>query len=300
MENNELLFKCNKCNKGFCKKYSYNRHIQQKSCIEDNNLNVEFIETKIKDMTCEYCGKAYKQKKFLTRHLKNTKSKCFKNRQADSIIHKTTNPNLIKNQKIIYNTINKNKTINNYNTTNNSIAIQPVVNHNHITIAKHGQETISHITKEVMLKLLDTKSFTGMCTELMRLLYFNDEVPENKNWTIVYPKNKNAGLQLNKETNKFERVATDDIIDDKFSNMIDLLFPLIEEIDKEDRETGFLNDAQRRNVRRYEGHFGMVQISRDSQEIYESIKDMAYNKKKTSMNTWCKNGHKWNHLSLKF
>ena len=298
----KTLFKCDKCSRGFEKKYNYNRHIKQKICNEDKEINVESLITIDNDqnITCQYCGNTYEQKIFLNRHLKNTKSKCFKSRQSDSIIYKTTNPNLIKNQKIIYKTINKNNTINNYNNNTTNIAIQPVVNHNHITIAKHGQETISHITKEVMLKLLDTKSFTGMCTELMRLLYFNDEVPENKNWTIVYPKNKNAGLQLNKETNKFERVATDDIIDDKFSNMIDLLFPLIEEIDKEDRETGFLNDAQRRNVRRYEGHFGMVQISRDSQEIYESIKDMAYNERIRSMTTWKEQGHEGNHLSLKF
>ena len=49
-------------------------------------------------------------------------------------------------------------------------------------------------TKDVMLEILNIESFSNMCTELMRLLYFNKEVPENRNWTIVYPKNQNAGV----------------------------------------------------------------------------------------------------------
>jgi 5-methylcytosine-specific restriction endonuclease McrA len=41
-----------------------------------------------------------------------------------------------------------------------------------------------------MLKILDIESFPEMCTELMRLLYFNKEVPENKPMKYKYKRNK--------------------------------------------------------------------------------------------------------------
>ena len=50
---------------------------------------------------------------------------------------------------------------------------------------------------------------------------------------------------------------------------------------------------------RFGRHLGM-EISKDSEEIYESIHDMAYNERKRSMATWKEQGYKGNHLSLKF
>jgi len=284
----ERVFMCQVCNSPFTKKRNLERHLNTNCSLIKNKSEFIFESDVIK---CKFCHKIFAKSYRLDRHLKSIQGDCFKLRN-----HVPTDSITINNNQKIINK-NYNKTINNQtinNQTFNQIAIQPI-----IVLAKHGEETISHITKEVMLGLLDTKSFTGMCTELMRLLYFNDEVPENQNWTIVYPKNKKAGLQLNKETNKFERVETYNIIDDKFDNMIELLLPLIEEIEEEDKIKKNLNEDQRKNILRFGRHYKM-EISKESEEIYESVKEMAYNERKRSMATWKKKGHEGNHLSLKF
>ena len=134
----------------------------------------------------------------------------------------------------------------------------------------------------------------------MRLLYFNKEVPENRNWTIVYPKNKNAGVEFNHETLRFERKQTYNIIDDKFSNMISLLFDLVQEISKDDIENNNLSKRQKINVNKYCMHFGQLDISKTSKDVYNSIHELAYNSRKDQMEVWKDNGHTGNHLSLKF
>ena len=151
-----------------------------------------------------------------------------------------------------------------------------------------------------MLEILNIESFPKMCTELMRLLYFNKEVPENRNWTIVYPKNQNAGVEYNHTTQKFERKKTYNIIDDKFSNMVNLLFDLVQEISRDDIENDNLSKRQKINVNKYCMHFGQLDISKTSKEVYNSIHSFAYNSRVEQMKEWGDSGHQGNHLSLKF
>ena len=302
-----LLFNCNICNKGFDKKYNLNRHIELNSCCTEENTKsniVSVLMNKEDKYTCEHCDNIYERYDSLKYHLENKKSKCYKTRNPDPNI--IQQKQYIKNKKIIYKTINKNNIThnhnNNYNTVNsninninnNNIAIQPV-----ITIAKHGEETISHITEEIMLQLLAMETFTQMSTELTKLLYFNDKVPENKNWTIVYPRNKKGGLQLNHDTNEFEREATEKIINFKFCNMITLFLPMVDNIDKRADELN-LTWRQRSNIKKFTSYFGTTQISKEAKYIYDSIKEMVYNERIKTMKTWKEKGYEGNHLSLKF
>src|SRR5690606_31147288 len=151
------------------------------------------------------------------------------------------------------------------------------------------------ITKEVMLKILDIESFPKMCTELMRLLYFNKEVPENQNWTIVYPKNSNAGVEFNHNSGRFERKLTYNIIDDKFSNMVNLLFDLVQEISNDDSINDNLSKRQKINVNKYCMHFGQLDISKTSKDVYNSIHSLAYSSKRAQMKIWKEKGYKGNH-----
>jgi Zinc finger, C2H2 type len=309
MDNNFNLLKCKYCNLDFTKKYNYDRHVNSKyGCSLTSELTLDRFIKKQKNV-CKYCNKMYERPDGLQRHISSTRNNCYKQR-----IH--VDPNKEKEKEEIHNKsiqkiINKNyyKTINNnYNTQNitnnvqniqqNIIQLHPIIEK--VVLAKHGEETISHITKEVMLEILNIESFPKMCTELMRLLYFNKEVPENRNWTIVYPKNKNAGVEFNNETLRFERKKTYDIIDDKFSNMITLLFDLVQEISKDDIENNNLNKRQKININKYGMHFGQLDISKTSKEVYNSIHSFAYNSRIDQMKEWGDSGHQGNHLSLKF
>ena len=82
--------------------------------------------------------------------------------------------------------------------------------------------------------------------------------------------------------------------------MVDLLQPLLEEIYKEDAKDNILNSQQKKNITRYYAHVGMLEISKESPEVYETIHDMAYNHKTISTTNWKEQGLSGNHLSIKF
>ena len=238
----------------------------------------------IKEYPCYMCGKIYGYNYNLTQHLKNN-PKC--NPSGSIAIAKKKKSN---NQNIVN---NNNVLVNNLNQTINQVV-------NKILFVEHGKEKIDHITREILLEILDTNNFNNMCSNLMRLLYFNVAVPQNSNWMIAYPKNHKAGVAFNYFTNKFERTSTVDIIDDKFSNMINLLQPLIEKICREDERDNILNAKQRRNISRFFEHVGMMQISKESPEVYERIHDMAYNHRSISTTSWKEQGFDGKHLSIQF
>jgi hypothetical protein len=47
-------------------------------------------------------------------------------------------------------------------------------------------------------------------------------------------------------------------------------------------------------------HFGQLDISKTSKDVYDSIHSLAYNSRKDQMEVWKDSGYKGNHLSLKF
>ena len=287
------FIKCYKCKKPFDRQYDYTRHVNKGNCkpavIE--NVSIKSHEEKIQ---CEFCSSTFEKAFNLKRHLKNPDSTCYK--QLQNKINNVSGSAFINNGNVIDSNININPTFN--TTNNNSIDVRPTVNN--IVLAKHGKETISHITDEVLLRILDIESFKDCCWELMRVLYFNDEVPENRNWTIVYPRNKNAGVELNNETGEFERVETDVIIDNKFSNMAFLLFPKALKLLERHFIEPFLTKTQVYNINKLGMHYGQMDISKTSKEVYENIHKMAYEERQGQMKFWGKQGHKGNHLSLKF
>ena len=199
----------------------------------------------------------------------------------------------IKCSEKITNNVVVNSQVNQVNQMNNQVK-------NDIIFVKHGSEKIDHITREIMLEILDKNNFSDMCVHLMKLMYFNVNVPQNLNWMIAYPKNTNAGVSFNHETNEFNRSDTRDIIDDKFANMINLLQPLIERICREDETDNILNTKQRRNVAKFFEHVGMLEISKESPDIHKKIHTLAYNYKTVPTTSWRNQGLNANHLSIKF
>ena len=293
---------CKFCNISFTKKSSLTRHFDTICDTMKADLNSFKIEPeKNNTIHCEFCKKIFSKKYNLDRHLLSNRGDCYKIRSKLKYGSKTIlNDNTINNNTYIGKQVNN---YNNYNTTINNIVnninVQPIIKPQ-IILANHGEETISHITKDIMLEILNIESFPKMCTELMRVLYFNKQVPENQNWAIVYPKNKNAGIEFNHTSGKFERKSTCNIIDDKFSNMISLLFDLVQEISREDDLEHNLSQRQKININKYGMHFGQLDISKTSKEVYKSIHEFAFNSRKQQMEVWKENGHEGNHLSLKF
>ena len=270
-------YKCERCLATFSSKQRYNTHINKiKKCnilsgMEFNNVEGTLLAIKNGgDFTCVHCNKSFDKKYNLDRHLVSPQSYCYKQRSGSTIINN----------------------INNFNTNINAIQ--------QILLVEHGKESVKHITKEILLKMLEQPNFIKFCVDAMTTTYFNRKVPKNNNWFIAYPKNDKAGVEFNHDTRQFERKSTVDIIDDKFSNMMELFQPLIEEIYKEDEETENLSHIQRMNVKKYYGYFGVMQISKECPEIYQAIHDLAYNMRIIPMTTYKEQGLDAKYLSIKF
>ena len=277
------LLECEKCGKCFQYKSDYYKHfMMQSNCGRDDK---DKFNTKIHK--CDICGKEFSFQSNLVRHKKENCKKVPTNLDKNGVIQTVGNNENIKQVNYIKNNIQS--------ITNNINNVQP-----NIQFVRHGKETIDHITKEVLLKLLNQPSFTWLCTEFMRVLYFNVQVPQNNNWCIAYPKNEEAAVTFNYEDGEFERKSTIQIIDDKFSNMMDLLYPILSEIHDEDEKLNNLNVYQKKNIKKYFGLYGVTEISTESTEIYKSVHKLAFKEKAIPMASWRKQGFKGNHLSLKF
>ena len=174
---------------------------------------------------------------------------------------------------------------------NNNINIHPVL------FVKHGDERTDHITKEFLLKLLDHPNSHKMFVDLMATLYFSEEVPENNNWTLVYPYNVEGAVVFDYDEDKFVRNSTEHIINKKFSNMMDKIVPMIDDINKDKAN---LTRTQQLNIWHFYDKECVSDISKQHPDIYELIRKLAYEKRFTPMKTWKESGFNGKHLSLSF
>ena len=154
-------FKCPNCNKIFSSKPNMRRH-QLHRCKENKKIQ-ELV--KIKEL------KEINELKDIRKTLAVEKQKISK--EISSINEDTMK--IIQNKTInnSNNTINNGDTINNIN--NNTI-------HNNIILNSYGQEDLSHITAEILDKLIEGPG--SMISNLMKMIHFNSSKPENMNMFI--------------------------------------------------------------------------------------------------------------------
>ena len=144
------------------------------------------------------------------------------------------------------------------------------------------------------------ETFQDVSRDLMKLMYFNPCVPQNSGWCIIYPKNENAAMVLDPKSRTFKRENIFKVIDNKFTNMMDKISPLVNEIYNDPETRNKLSTNQQRNISQFYHHFGMTHISKDSPMIYQEIHSLGYTERQTSMDTWKKEGLDAKHLSIKF
>lgn len=268
------MYKCEICQKTFDKKYNYERHMNISSNCKLFSIDTKtFLDVTDTKYACTKCGCKFSSKGNLDRHVQNPVSKCNIKDSIDQLTKKIDMA--LKNQ-------NNNITVTNY------------------LFVKPGEECVKHITKEVLLELLNMDSFTGICSYLMQDAYFNRKVPKNHNWCLAYPNNDKAAVIFDYNEEQFTRDSTSKIIDNKFNNLMELLRPVVEQIVDEEAKTGYLNQIQKKNLFRIRYFCNIDELSNESTEIYETIHKLAYSKRNIPMETWSKSGLKGNHLSLKF
>lgn len=273
---------CPNCFKIFRSSVKLKKHLENQCKIDlDQELNCLTLQTLEKNnIICKHCGLSFERDGHLKKHLQSMTTKCFIMQLASQ--QKTINITNIDNKQIT-------------NNIDKQINITPSIG-----FVKTGSENIDHITKDVLLRILNINHFPRVCVEFMKELYFNKKVPENHNWFIAYPNHEKAGVVYNYEIEEFVRTSTEDIINEKFDNMMHLLQPLIEEIYKEDEQTNNLNNVQRLNLQRFYGIFGAYHLAKESEEIYNAIHQLAFDFQKIPKTSWKEQGLDGNHLSIKF
>jgi hypothetical protein len=146
---------CKNCSKIYKSVVTYNKHITLNRCkIKDDSIE------------CKHCHSAFKNKYIRKTH---------ENRCADMIgklvDKKIAEMGLVKpeGQVLVTQNVSNNVTnINNGNITNNTIIINNL-----------GNEDISHITRNQMIRLL--KMNKECPVEMIKMIHFNSEKPENHN-----------------------------------------------------------------------------------------------------------------------
>lgn len=168
-------YKCKKCNKVFNHLGNYNSHIMRIfPCTEvKENIKVapkkETVEIKIEEennLSCKYCKKIFSRRDVCLRH---ERSNC-KNRKE---MEEENLSEEIKKQTVI----NNFQTVNNFQTINNiqqnfNYPQEPIIN-------PFGKEDISFLTHGIMKNIL--KNPDCGIPQLIRLIHFNPEIPQNQN-----------------------------------------------------------------------------------------------------------------------
>lgn len=251
-----VLRKCPICGKCFDHKSHYTRHYE--GCSKKMSKNV-----------CDFCSQSFSTKYSLKRHLNSQNTLCYQNRilkQNQQLLEK-----IVTNQSAFSHHVQP-TTINNITNINQNVTIN-------IQFAQPGQERVDHITEERLLNIFDN-DFDTVIRELMRLIYFNKNVPENCHWCIIYPKNIYGALQYNPKTALIDRLLTNEIVQKHFQNMLSLIIDKVNAISEKRSE---LSNLQWKSVNRFYHYIGADET--DSR-INESIKMMAYNNNTIPLNIW--------------
>lgn len=275
-------FICSYCKKSLRNKQKLDVH--ELNCGEKIN---NYMSDKYR-ITCTFpdCKSEFTSLGNLNKHIKKYHTSFDQNISINSTNNVTKN---ITNN--ITNNITKNINIGSIKAvSNNDIKIQPLL------FVKHGEEKIDHITKEFLLKLLNYASSQKMFFDLMEQFYFSREVPENNNWMLAYPYNDKAAVVYDHDKEKFTRASTEKTINDKFSNMIDKLVGMIDEI----REGEELTRNQQLNVLHFLDKECVYDLSEQYPEIFGLMHKLGYDKREIPMASWKEQGLDAKHLSIKF
>lgn len=277
------MLKCVRCGKCFTKKSDLTRHLRRMNACkvtdmsdmsEFSNYQEEKRNKSAKMFSCEFCSKSFSYKQSLDKHIKNPNNSCFVLKEIQPLKREVNS--LKENPQTVIN-----------NTVNNII---------NINLVAPGEESIDHITQAQVLELLKANNFDMVIYELMRLIYFNKEVPQNSHWCIAYPKDKYGALQYNNETAIIERLLTQRTINVHFQNMLALVAEKLGEIIKNRK----LDINQLRNINQFYQYIGMDNIETEDSQAFEHVKMLAYNNRSVPIAVWKDLGIMGEHKNVGF
>lgn len=229
-------YKCKKCNKIFTHFGNYNYHIMRifpcdfKNDQNDSSPTNKIIEREQPEiteeeendeLTCKYCKKRFSRRDVCRRHENfNCKNKKIIEKEKEN---KKLKEEIKMNKQTI---INNFQTINNYQQNIQNIQ-QNFNNFNsEVNLNPFGKEDISFLTNGVMKNIFKNPDL-GIA-QLIRLIHFNPEIPQNHNVRLKNKKEpylnvfngQNWELRDKDDTIQDLIISKKEIADDYFENLL--------------------------------------------------------------------------------
>ena len=185
---------CNKCTKSFCKKSSYDCHVNRKfSCVKDTN-----------ELNCIHCNKIYSTKYNLKIHMISCNSIITEDENKTQI--EELRKMLLEQQKKIEELshekeTNKNITVNNTNNNSNNTT------NNVINIYNVGKEDLSRLSKEEIIKICTSGTYYPLVAA--EIIHCNEKYPEFQNFLITNLRSNDGLVRIN---DKWESKSQDEIL----------------------------------------------------------------------------------------
>lgn len=225
-------YTCSDCSKKFNYKSDYLRHRNRKKPCGNKK--------KERRNVCKYCDKIFSSSSCANRHMKNS---CPKKKLCEEAVRKEIHDENkemreameLMEKKIIMlsKQVNANTQINNNNCHNTNIGLQNNIDNSidnsiNITINNVGEENMDYVTQKMKKKVL--KSMHRCYQELIQLLHFDENHPENHNF---YISNKRASTGHMKENGKWVTKNIDELVMTVLEKKRDQIDQLIIELEEE-------------------------------------------------------------------
>jgi len=225
-------YKCKKCNKIFTHFGNYNYHIMRIFPCDQNDSSPknkiieqeqpEIAEEEENDeLTCKYCKKRFSRRDVCRRHENfNCKNKKIIEKEKEN---KKLKEEIKMNKQTI---INNFQTINNYQQNIQNIQQNFGGFNSEVNLNPFGKEDISFLTNGVMKNIFKNPDL-GIA-QLIRLIHFNPEIPQNHNVRLKNKKEpylnvfngQNWELRDKDDTIQDLIISKKEIADDYFENLL--------------------------------------------------------------------------------
>ena len=191
--------------------------------FEKNPKKVAQMSTKVAQMStnsiyCEYCGKEFKTRANLRRHIKNyckekkiiDETESIKDKQIE-LLQQQVNKLMDKvggttiNNTQVHNKIGK---IDNIQQQSNMEHQNNIQQNNNVQLNCFGKENLSMLTDDVKQELI--KGPYKMMPKLMEMIYFNKNYPENHTMKLV---NKNKDIMKIRDKDGWKLVDKNETVD---------------------------------------------------------------------------------------
>lgn len=147
-----------------------------------------------------------------------------------------------------------------------------------IQFAEPKKERMDHITIDMMMAILNHNDFDSTLKELIAVVFFHPEAPQNWNWCVTDKDAKFGALEYNHETNSIHRNSTAVVINKNLQNIMFRFVDMLDEV----KTTRNFNRPQAINYNRLYNSLG-----RDFElQHITAVKEAAYAGRNLPRSLW--------------